>query len=528
MSKLSPTDEQCAIISAVADPAAASVMVEAGAGTAKSTTLQLAAPGIRIPALGLAFNRAIAKELQPKLPSNFTVKTFNGLGYGAWIRANPSVTRFEMDERKLGKLVSQTAKDRKISLSSDSWDSCRRLVSGAMNAGLSPGDIGTPLVADTPESWLEIADALWIPREDTEFLTDIAREVLERDIELARSGIISFDDQVYCSAILGGQFPRYPVLFADESQDLSPLNHQMLRHSIRPDGRLVAVGDSRQAIYAFRGADSESMDNMRKIMPSWTDRQLTMTFRCPAVIVKRQLQHYPAYRAAPGNPEGAFHAIQPADTPPEAMDLQQMYGWSIPVIRQLYPEGRSLAVLCRNNAPLLSLAFKLIRGGYGCQVLGRDIGKGLQALSRKILPDDSAPATSCVLAITDWLEREESLARANGKEEHISGIRDRGESLLACHEGSGARSAGELRAVIQQLFEKTSGQIVLSTIHRAKGLEWDTVVHLDSFRIPSKFARRAVAAGDRSQMKQEMNLRYVCETRTRFLLVNANLEDYCA
>lgn len=522
MPKFEPTDEQGAIMAAVADPAGGSVMVEAGAGCAKSATLQLAAPGIRVPALGLAFNRAIAKELQPKLPGNFKVQTFNGLGYGAWMRANPQISRFELDERKLGKLVSQTAKDRKISLSSDQWDSCRRFVSAVMQAGLSPGNIGTPLLPDEPENWMEIADAIWIPREDVEFLVDIAREVLERDIALAKEGKISFDDQIYCSAILGGQFPKYPVLFADESQDLSPLNHLMIQHSIRPDGRLVAVGDSRQAIYAFRGADSDSMRKMRAVMPRWADRQLTMTFRCPAAIVKRQLEHYPAYRAAPGNPEGLFHQYRFDDS---EIELEGQ-GWNIPEIRKLYPAGRSLAVLCRNNAPILSLAFKLIRGGQGCQVFGRDIGKGLLALSKKILPDDNSSAVSCVAAISDWLEREESLARANGKEEKVAGIRDKGESLLACLQGSGARSAGELRAVIEQLFEREAGQIVLSSIHRAKGLEWDTVVHLDPWRIPSKFAKRLAAAGDTSQLKQEFNLRYVAETRTRFLLVNANLENY--
>jgi uncharacterized protein (DUF2235 family) len=86
----------------------------------------------------VAFNKAIAKELQPRLPQSFSVKTFNGLGYGAWMRANPGVARWELDERKLGKLVSQLAKDRKVSLSSDQWEQTRKLASAAPMGHAAP------------------------------------------------------------------------------------------------------------------------------------------------------------------------------------------------------------------------------------------------------------------------------------------------------------------------------------------------------------------------------------------------------
>lgn len=83
------------------------------------------------------------------------------------------------------------------------------------------------------------------------------------------------------------------------------------------------------------------------------------------------------------------------------------------------------------------------------------------------------------------------------------------------------RFAGEIRWYLTQLFERSAGHVVLSSIHRAKGLEWDVVLHLDPWRIPSKFAQQNPA-----QMKQELNLRYVAETRTKRLLIEANLEDF--
>ena len=68
--------------------------------------------------------------------------------------------------------------------------------------------------------------------------------------------------------------------------------------------------------------------------------------------------------------------------------------------------------------------------------------------------------------------------------------------------------------------------MTLSTIHRAKGLEWDAVLHLDPWRVPSKWALAAAAGGNSAPLEQEKNLIYVAETRTRDLLLQANLEDF--
>ena len=68
--------------------------------------------------------------------------------------------------------------------------------------------------------------------------------------------------------------------------------------------------------------------------------------------------------------------------------------------------------------------------------------------------------------------------------------------------------------------------LVLSTIHSAKGLEWDLVLHLDPWRVPSKYARKAAALGDATALAQEWNLKYVCETRTRHTLIEADLADF--
>lgn len=518
----SPTEEQAAVADA-AGSSKDSLMVIAYAGCSKTTTLQLMGERIRVPALGLAFNKRIAKELEPRFASNWTIKTINGLGHGAWARSL-SVQKVELDDRKLGKLVTQVARDRKVDLSPEQWSDIRQLVSRVMQAGITPGDQGEPLAADVRENWKDIAvDDLWMGDDDFDFIYDLAREVLEQSISLARSGIISFDDQVYCPTVLGGKWPKYPEVAVDEAQDMSPLNHRMLELCMRDDGRLTAVGDPKQAIYAFRGADSNSMGKIRGLRPSWRNLPLTMTFRCPKVVVARQQGHAPGFRAYEKNQEGVFHRFES----PEAESLEG--GWNYQSLVRLLPtRDASMVVMCRNNGPLLSLAFKLLRNGTGVYMLGRDLGKGLETLSKKIMPEDATPADSCAALIGEWQQHEVSLALANGHDERVAGITDRAECLFAVLSAAEVRDAGALRAMLKKLFSRESGTVTLSSIHRAKGLEWDLAVHLDPWRIPSKWAKQAAMQGDQSQLQQEMNLRYVCETRSKHTLAEANLEDFQA
>ena len=79
--------------------------------------------------------------------------------------------------------------------------------------------------------------------------------------------------------------------------------------------------------------------------------------------------------------------------------------------------------------------------------------------------------------------------------------------------------------MLVRLFEAGGSAVTLSTIHRAKGLEWDVVLHLDPGEShPASLGRpRRRAIRSRSA---KFNLRYVCKTRTKDVLVNANLEDF--
>ena len=92
-------------------------------------------------------------------------------------------------------------------------------------------------------------------------------------------------------------FPSAPVLFIDEAQDLSSINRRMIRQIVGFGTRLIAVGDEAQAIYGFRGADHDSMEQLSEQF-KMARHKLTITFRCS------QSGHAPC-ELAPGRHEAS-------------------------------------------------------------------------------------------------------------------------------------------------------------------------------------------------------------------------------
>lgn len=510
-----PTAEQQAILEAAAN-SRTSLMLIAMAGCSKSTTIELLArSNPPRPACYIVFGKRNQLEAVKKFSDNesplskfgsashVNVVTANGLGHGAWGRAIGR--RLTLNKHKLGDLVKKVLEENKIrDVDSEGFSSMMRLVSVARHAGLVPKTFPSVrgLLPDHDDSWEACADQLYV--ELNEEMLYVARKVLHESIRQAYQGIIDFDDQIYMSALFGGVFPRYQDVYVDEGQDLSPLNHIQVQRTAAE--RLFIVGDSRQAIFAFRGADSSSLDSMRSLRPEWITLPLSTTFRCPKAVVARQQAHAPGFTAHESNQEGeVIHAKD---------------DWRI----KDYINGRPLAILCRNNAPLFACALRLIKQSYGCTILGSEIGRSLVALAKKIVPEASTSAEDSIRLVEAWAAGEISKALANKKEARVEIITDKAECLTAVLENSGATTAGRAWQILSTMFSKENLQITLSTGHKAKGLEWPTVIHLDPWRIPSKFAKQAAQDGNPIPLEQDMNLKYVIETRAQERLILADLE----
>jgi len=482
------TQEQIAIINA-ATGTKDNLLINALAGAAKSTTLQFICKYVTgIPILSLAFNKRIATELEKKLPSHVDCRTLNGLGHRVWGSAVGK--RLVLDDKKMFTLMKEWS-DKNLKGADkeaffDEFGDIKRCLGWAKSMGWVPQRVqrGKSLF-DSDESFFSaLNENVDIdPRRWRDCLVDC----IARSISMAYDGVVDFDDQIYMPTLFGGAWPVYPLTLVDETQDLSPLNHVLLQRLVGPR-RLIAVGDPWQSIYGFRGAARGGMAVMKSTF-NMTELTLSVSFRCPQEIVKRQHTRVPHMK-------WADWAV-----PGEVRSLERWGSGDI-------PDGA--AIICRNNAPLFKLALQLIRDGRGVKVLGADIGPALIKVMKK-LGDGSLSDQALHNAIDNWA----TAMIAKGKAE--ASTYDRAECMHVFAD-AGKTLAGAI-AFAEDLF-KRGGTIELMSGHKSKGLEYDTVFHLDPKRVPSPYAKTDNA------IDQELNLQYVIETRAKKQLFFVEMETY--
>jgi superfamily I DNA/RNA helicase len=492
--KLSP---QQATFAQVLKEGQSSILLSAVAGSGKTSALVEAVrgldPALRI--LCVAFNKRIATELESRMPPHVTCKTLNGVGHGAWMR-RCSPKRVNLDTSKTRNLLNVLAPEGAPAI-------VPRLVALAKSVGLVPqGAPGAPaaLLADTDESWYDLVEHHNLDEDPETNLVEaitLARRVLHASIEQALAGVIDFDDQLYMSTCYLAPFAKFDVVLVDEAQDVSPIQRAMLRLLLAPGGRLAAVGDPRQAIYGFRGADAESFRRIQEEF-SAVELPLTVSFRCPKSVVREAQRWVSHIESAPDAPEGSVTSL--ARYTPRTF-------------------GPADAILCRNNKPLVALAYRLIRRGVGCTVLGRDIGTGLASLIKKL---NAKGIDRLIEKLEDWKARELAKCAVKQREAQAAAIEDKADTIAVLIDQlpETNRTIPALLALIDQLFSDATGtgRLVLSSIHKSKGLEWERVFWLDPGLLPSKWARSDW------QKTQEANLQYVCATRAKRDLVYITTE----
>lgn len=169
------------------------------------------------------------------------------------------------------------------------------------------------------------------------------------------------------------------------------------------------------------------------------------------------------------------------------------------------------AILCRVNRPLAALAFRLIRARVPCKLLGRDIGAGLVALVKRLAnkPDMEGSIENLQERLEEYRQREGKRLLAKRDDAGLAALYDKLDTVAVFLEE--AESVSELIREIEGMFgEDAGGGVVLCTVHKAKGLEWDRVFVLDAEEfMPGPWARKDW------EREQEVNLQYVAATRAK-------------
>lgn len=278
-------------------------------------------------------------------------------------------------------------------------------------------------------------------------------------------------------------------------QDTNETRRRLSIGMAKAFGRVIAVGDDRQACYGFAGATNDAMEIIKCELKS-TELPLNVTYRCPKAVVKLAQQWVPDFTAHESAPEGVVRRIHHSQFWHEKFNPYQD------------------VILCRYTRPLAGIATTL-REGIPCIVEGQSV-KALVALANKW---GDIP----IFAFSPLLDEYEEK-----KCKEWTMVKDRPDKAAAVHDRCGTirefarrmnpdATTADLVQQLQMVFseqQSKSGVLRLCTVHRAKGREWDRVYLVGRNEyMPSKWANQQWA------LDQEDNIIYVAITRSKRELV---------
>jgi UvrD/REP helicase N-terminal domain len=457
---IQPTSEQQDIVSACAD--GYDLGIEAGAGTGKTSTLQLAASAMTgRRGLYLAYTRATAASARAQFPGRIECVTAHSLAYRAigWQYASRLSGRASRMPawavaRQLGIGRPLPLGDRLLLTPAHQ----ARIVLGTVERFCYSGDQAIGGAHVPPVNGVDsasFAELTWriIPWAERAW----------HDIRRA-GGTLPFRHDHYLKLwqlthpVIGGDF----IMF-DEAQDANPVTASVVQSQSM---QKIAVGDSCQAIYGWRGA----VDALAT-WPADLRLQLSCSFRFGQAVAEE------------------------ANKWLEALDAPFLLSGAPRIVSAVGPLAEPHAIICRTNAEALLQAQAALNAGRRVALAGggQEIGQlALAALELQATGRTSSPELS---AFRSW-DAVQLFVRTDTA----------GADLAASVRLIDKHGPDAVLATVEQLSDPRRADLVVSTAHRAKGLEWGSVQVAGDFR-------RAGAAGPPA--RAEAMLAYVAVTRAR-------------
>lgn len=328
----------------------------------------------------------------------------------------------------------------------------------------------------------------------------------------------------------------FDFMFCDEVQDMSPLQHSLLERLVAKDGNVVIVGDRRQSLYLFSGADSRSMDYAIDTY-GCQSFPMTVCWRQSDVLANEVV-------SALGYVDGEktiFADHKSAKTLVNSWrDGFHSHHHHISDLTHNVEIGDM--VLCRISAPLVAYAMATLKSGIPVRLAGGgDLESQVKSMwsSKNKLNMENRPIDEIFTAIEDYLTAllaritkrvngDETLARqhddyksAQDMTTAVTALFGRYGTTALTHELSSDGFLAWLEDLFVDPTDTGEGYVMFSTVHRAKGLERDTVHIIVDRMSKDKEGKETVSPcfmlpwsmNNDAEIQQELNAVYVCITR---------------
>lgn len=458
------------------------IITTACAGSGKTTTVEQAIELLPEGTQGvyyLVFNSHNQQEASQKLPSWVNVSTAHSFGFQL-LKTHFDKNSIKVNSGKIDDILKDLIG---YPFKSNLFYPARRLISMFKNTLLEVNEFNAT----------QLADRYSIEYEDEDFpkIMNLVKKALNKSNSTAAT-FVDFDDMIYLPAKLEIKSSLIQYGFLDEVQDWNTAMVTTLLNSVAEDGKVLAVGDSFQAIYAFRGADCEAMNKVQSALEA-VALPLSITYRVPLSGVELVNQKFPEipFEAAPNAKEGSI--------------LKQEYDEFLD-----YAQDGDLLV-CRTNAPVIGAAFDLLAENKPVKILGREFEKELTNTAKQFA--DASNIGEWETKLRNHTYDQVSKFEAKGKYNQANNALDKMDALLIFRRG--CQNVNQVIRKIEDLYSEGRTGIRLSTVHRAKGLEANRVFLLRPDLMPLPFATQ-----DWQQI-EERNISYVAHTRHKdeFILV---------
>jgi DNA helicase-2/ATP-dependent DNA helicase PcrA len=506
-------------------------VVSAVAGSGKTTTLLKALEIIPSDktVLFLAFNKNIADELKTRIPVNNNIKVSTVHGFGFDVLSS-NIHDFKLENvdklkyRILLKHISDfsSGKNKSILQQYKFNNFCMEYVNKIIEIVSSHEDVdGKKFIKDT----LSLCNLGRLDFIDTFIKTNGLHEISklanihsinnengEGEVAwyLINLGLhyidkVDFTDMVYLPNALELETNKYDFVFIDECQDLNTCQRLLMQKAIKPDsGRFLAVGDPKQAIYAFAGADYESYQKLCNI-PNTIELPLSETYRCGSDIISMVKHINPNIKSHKKNGKG---------------EVLQEYSY------RDVQDGDM--ILCRQTFPVVSLCIRYLSEGKRAYIIGSDIGISLITMIEECEKNGEEFNMENVFSrlyhekgkLIDKIIETHFMTKDEANEDPVVIIYSEKIQVIEAL-SLGITDPNQVIEKIKTIFsDKKKVGICLSNIHKSKGLEAERVFILQRDLMPSKYAVLPW------QVEQEKNLMYVAYTRAKKTL--GFISDYDA